>query len=111
MNLTVLPITFSVLAVLVILSRIIRFIQKEQGQTLFKLLMTVGVWGTVSYISLFPNHIRFVSRQLGFGENLNTFIFFGFVVVFVILFRLLSLLEKNERMLTEIIRKQALKDL
>lgn len=111
MNLTVLPITFSVLAVLVIISRIIRFIRKEQGQTFFKLVTTIGVWGAISYISLFPTHIRFVSRQLGFGENLNTFIFFGFVVVFVILFRLLSLLEKNERMLTEIIRKQALKDL
>ncbi|OIO18380.1 hypothetical protein AUJ29_00100 [Candidatus Kuenenbacteria bacterium CG1_02_38_13] len=109
MNLTVLPIAFSVLAVLVIISRIVRFIRKEQGQTLFKLLTTIGVWGSISYISLFPNHIRFVSRQLGFGENLNTFIFFGFVAIFVILFRFLAIFENNERLLTEIIRKQALK--
>jgi len=111
MNLTVLPIGFSILAVLVIISRIIRFIKKEQGQTFFKLAMTIGVWSSISYTALFPSQIHALSRQIGFGENLNTLIFFGFVVVFVILFRLLSILEKNERLLTEIIRKQALKDL
>ncbi len=111
MNLTVLPILFSAISLVVIVSRIIRFIHKEQGQTIFKLLMTISIWGTISYIALFPAHIRFLSRQLGFGENLNTFIFFGFVAISVLLFRLLSIVEKLERQLTDIIRKNALKDL
>jgi hypothetical protein len=111
MNFTVLPIIFSCIAVFVIISRFTRFMRKEQGQTIFKLVMTVIVWGSISYISLFPAHLRFISRSLGFGENLNTFIFFGFVGIAVILFRLLAIVEKLERQLTDIVRKNALKDL
>jgi len=90
---------------------VIRFIRKDTGQTLFKLLVTVIIWGSISYISLFPAHLRFFSRQFGFGENLNTFIFFGFVVIAATLFKLISIVEKLERQLTEIIRKNALRDL
>ena len=109
MNFTVLPIIFSCVALVVIIARIIRFIRKEQGQTFFKLMTTIIVWGSISYISLFPAHLRFVSRSLGFGENLNTFIFFGFVGIAAILFRLLSIVEKLERQMTDIVRKNALK--
>jgi hypothetical protein len=69
------------------------------------------VWGTVSYVSLFPTHIRFLSRTLGFGENLNTLIFFGFVGIAAVLFRLLAIVENLERQLTDIVSKNALKDL
>ena len=111
MNITVLPIVFTALSVGVIFVRLVRFIKREPGQTFFKLFLTIVVWGGISYISLFPAHIRFVSRQFGFGENLNTFIFFGFVGVFVVLFRLMAIVEKLEKQITEIVRKNALKDL
>ncbi len=111
MNLTVLPILFTLLAFFVIISRVIRFVRKEPGQTFFKLVSVIGVWGSISYISLFPAHIRFVSRTFGFGENLNTFIFFGFVAQAALIFRLLSIVEKLERQITEVISKNALKDL
>lgn len=111
MNFTVLPIIFSCLAIGMILSRFIRFFRKEPGQTIFKLLMTIAIWGGISYVALFPAHLRFMSRQLGFGENLNTLIFFGFVGLAAIMFRLLSIVEKLERQLTDIIRKNSLKDL
>jgi len=111
MNITVLPVVFTILSFGVIATRIVRFVRKEQGQTFFKLLLTIIVWGGISYISLFPAHIRYLSRQFGFGENLNTFIFFGFVAVFVVLFRLMAVVEKLEKQITEIVRKNALKDL
>ena len=111
MNLTVLPVLFTCIALYAIVVRTGKFLRKEQGQTLFKLLLTLAVWGGISYISLFPAHIRSVSRSFGFGENLNTFIFFGFVGIVAILFRLLSIVEKLERQLTDIVSKNALKDL
>lgn len=111
MNITILPFVILIFSLYSIITRLQQFVRRETGQTVFKLLATVIVWGSISFIAFFPTIVKQVSRDFGFGENLNTIIFFGFIVVFVILFRILSILEKNERLLTEIIRKEALKDL
>ncbi|PIY69230.1 hypothetical protein COY90_01720 [Candidatus Roizmanbacteria bacterium CG_4_10_14_0_8_um_filter_39_9] len=92
-------------------NRIIKYIRKERTQTVFKLLLTLIIWGGILFTSLFPALVHAISRNIGLGENMNTLIFFGFVVVFVILFKLLSSFESLERQLTEIVRKEALKDL
>jgi len=102
MNITPLSLLLLFFSLYSIGERLVRFIRKEQGQSTFKLIATIFIWGGISYAAFF---------KLGSENNLNTFIFIGFVVVFFILFRLLSILEKNERLLTEIIRKEALKDL
>lgn len=90
--------------------RLIKFVKKERTQTVFKVLMTLFVWGGVLFTSLFPQTVHSLSRSLGFGENLNTLIFFGFVVVFVILFRLITTIENHERQLTELVRKEAINE-
>lgn len=110
MNITILPFVILIFSLYSIITRTWRFIRRETGQTVFKLLATTVVWGSISFIAFFPAFVRQISKDLGFGENLNTIIFFGFIVVFVILFRVLSILEKNERLLTEIIRQEALKE-
>lgn len=92
-------------------NRIVKYIRKERTQTVFKLLLTIIIWGGILFTSLFPELVHTVSRNLGLGENLNTLIFFGFVVVFVILFKLLSSFESLERQLTELVRKEALKEI
>lgn len=102
MNITSLSFLFLFFSLYLIGERLVRFIRKEQGQSIFKLIATILIWGGISYIIFF---------KLGSENNLNTFIFIGFIIVFVILFKLINILEKNERLLTEIIRKEALKDL
>jgi hypothetical protein len=111
MSITTLSLILLIFSLYSIGERSIRFFRKEQNQSVFKLVATIFIWGGISYIAFFPIRVRQFSERLGFGDNLNTLIFFGFIVVFFILFRLLSILEKNERLLTEIIRKEALKDL
>jgi len=111
MNITTLSLILLLFSLYSIIERIVRYIRREQNQSAFKLIATIFIWGGITYIAFFPIHVRKLSIKLGFGDNLNTLIFFGFIVVFFILFRLLSILEKNERLLTEIIRKEALKDL
>jgi len=88
-----------------------RFVRKEKTQTFFKLATTLLVWGGILYTSLFPKEVHSLSTQLGFGENLNTLIFFGFVVVFVIIFRLLAVIERTESQLTDLVRKIAMNEM
>lgn len=111
MNLTILSFILLFFSFYSIWKRLAAFIRKEQGQSFFKLLMTISIWGGISYTAFFPEKIRLLSQQLGFGESLNTLIFFGFVIVFIIIFRLIAIIEKMEKSTTEIVRKEALKEI
>ncbi len=87
-----------------------RFIKKETSQSFFKTISTVLIWGIIFIISLFPDFAYLISGKLGMGTSLNTLIFFGFVIVFMILFRILSIIEVLERQITILTREIALKD-
>lgn len=97
------------LSIAMIIDRFFRFLKREIGQSLFKLFSTIIIWGTVLIISVFPDFAYYISKKLGMGKNLNTLIFFGFVVVFMILFKILSLIEKLEEEITKIVREIAIK--
>jgi len=104
----IIPIAMSLYFILIGISR---FINKEKGQTFFKLFLTISTWSGVLIFSSFPGLTHVLSSRLGFGENLNTLIFIGFVVVFMIIFRLIGIIEKIERDITEIVRREALSKL
>lgn len=85
-----------------------KFIRREQRQTMFKLFANSFVWLAVMAFAIFPNMTHVASRDLGFGDSLNTFIFIGFMIVFMILFKIINILERTERNISEIVRKEAL---
>lgn len=99
-----------VVAVFFIFQAIYFFILRKKSFSIFKLITTIIIWSGIGIIALFPDFAYFVSKSLGFGENLNTLIFVGFIIVFAILFKILRLIEKIEREISEIVRKEALKD-
>jgi len=92
-------------------SRFVAFIRHEHNQTAYKFITTFIIWGGILFTSLFPEEVRKFSRQMGFGENLNTLIFFGFVVVFILFFRQLRSIEALERNITDLVRQNALIEL
>lgn len=85
-----------------------RFFGGAFRQTLFRFLIGTALWLAVLVFSLFPDVSHFVSLKLGFGENLYTLIFIGFVLVFIALFKLLNAVERLEQSITGIVRKEAL---
>lgn len=98
----------AIIAIYFLYSGLRRFFRRERSQTIFKLLMTLIIWGAVLVFSLFPMISHSVTKSLGFGDNLNTLIFIGFIVLFMIITKLISVIERIERNISEIVRKEAL---
>lgn len=110
MNITIYQIGLAFVASFIIGQRLLRFIRRERTQSLFKLLTVIVVWGSIGAVALFPEIAHFVRVKMGFGENFNTIIFIAFVILFSLFFRLLSIIERLETNMTELIRKEALKE-
>lgn len=104
-------ITLALVAFLFLSNGVFKFIKRERSQTFFKLFITLTIWGSIFFFSLFPKTAQELSNTLGLGGNLNTLIFIGFVVIFMILFKLLNIIEKLEHNISEIVRKEALERL
>lgn len=107
-SLSLLQIISAIFALGFLISAMKRFIAGEAHFSLIKFITTFAVWGSIFFLSLFPELARVVSAKMHIGENLNTLIFLGFVVVFAIIFRLLRTIEKLEKDITHIIRDHAL---
>lgn len=89
----------------------LKFIRREKRQTVFKLLAHNIIWLGILLLTIFPNSTHELSEKLGFGESLNTFIFIGFVIVFMIIFKIITMIERIEREVSEIIRNETLSHL
>lgn len=87
------------------------FLKRESGQTLLKLMVRIVVWGGMGLIAIFPNLTEVVAKVFGFRENINAVIIIGFLFVFMIIFKLLSAIEKIEQNVSELTRRDALADL
>lgn len=62
-------------------------------------------------IAVYPNATEVVAKVMGFKENINAVIILGFLLVFMLIFKLLSAIEKIEQNISELTRKEALSHL
>lgn len=111
MQLSIVNLALVAVSLLFLISGAVRFFKGEERQTLFKLFAYLVIWGSILTFGLFPQASRSISLFLGFGENLNTLIFLGFVIVFIALFKLVNAVERLERNISEIVRREALEKL
>jgi len=84
------------------------FINRETGQTLLKLSVRLAVWGGMGLIAIYPDSTLVFARLMGVVDNFNAVVLMGFLMVFLMLFKLLSAIEKIEQNVSEITRKEAL---
>lgn len=88
--------------------QVVRFVRGESFQSFAKFVVSFAVWGSILFFALFPEMARVISVQLHIGDNLNTLIFTGFIGVFILIFRLLHIIERMEQEITTLVRANAM---
>ena len=84
------------------------FTRRETGQTVLKLLVRLVVWGGMALVAVYPDFTYKISKIIGIVDNINAVILTGFLFVFLIIFKLLSAIEKIEQNISEITRRESL---
>jgi hypothetical protein len=110
MSINIYQIVVVVISALMIFQGFRRFIKRKEGQTILKLLIRIAVWGGMAIITIFPRLIHLMAKTLGIIDNMNAVILTGFLLVFLMIFKLLSAIERLEQQISEVTRKEALKD-
>lgn len=87
------------------------FAKREAGQTFLKLAVRVIVWGGMAIVAIYPNFTMLLAKIIGIEGNINAVILTGFLLIFLIIFKLLSAIEKIEQNVSELTRKDALQQL
>ncbi|MCD6149189.1 DUF2304 domain-containing protein [bacterium] len=101
-------IIFAVSAVM-LYQGIVNYLKKRSGQTFFKLIIRITVWGGMAMVALFPSFTNVLASLIGIKGNINAVILTGFLLTFLMIFKLLSAIERLEQQITEITRKDSLK--
>ena len=81
------------------------------SQTFLKLLTRIIVWGGMAMVVTSPHISNTVAKLIGIEGNINAVILAGFLLVFLMVFKLLSAIEKLEQQITTLTRTESLKDL
>lgn len=101
----------TVISTVMIYQGVARYAKQESGQTIFKVFVRLCVWGGMIGITLFPNLTNIIADFIGLQGNINAVILTGFLLVFLMIFKLLSAIERLEQNITEVTRKKALSTL
>lgn len=81
---------------------------KKGNNTLFETFFWVLFWLGVSLVAIIPDQITFfLSDLLGFKDNVNAIIFIGLALSFFIHFKTIVTIKKQNKQITELVRKTA----
>lgn len=87
------------------------FAGRKIGQTFLKFSVRVIVWGGMALVAIYPNFTMILAKIIGIEGNINAVILTGFLLIFLLIFKLLSAIEKIEQNITELTRKEAMNEL
>jgi hypothetical protein len=110
-SITIFQLIFASIAFGFWLNALLKFFRRERSQTFFKFFTNSIIWLGVMVFALYPKVTHILSVKLGFGDSLNTLIFIGFLFVFMILFKIITMIERVEKNISEIVRDETLSPL
>lgn len=87
------------------------FAGRQAGQTFLKFSVRVVVWGGMALVAIYPDFTMILAKAIGIEGNINAVILTGFLLIFLLIFKLLSAIEKIEQNITELTRKEAMHEL
>ena len=111
MQIHIYQILVSAIAVLMIYQGISNFIKGKKSQSFLKVSARIIIWGGMALIAIFPELTNIIANLIGMQGNVNAVILTGFIFVFLLIFKLLNAIEKLEQNISELTRKDSLKDL
>lgn len=111
MSLHFYQVAVTIIAAVMIYQGIDNFVKGKNHPTFLKLAVRIIVWGGMALVALFPAITYWAAKAIGIEGNLNAVILTGFILVFLMIFKLLSAIERIELQISELARKDALKGL
>ena len=104
-------IVITIIAVGMIFQGVKNFVQGKRSQTFLKLFVRIIVWGGMAIIAIFPDFTNVLAQVIGMSGNINAVILTGFILVFLIIFKLLNAIERLEQNVSELARKDCLEEI
>ncbi len=110
MDIHLYQIVITLIAAIMIFQGIRNYLRGESRQTFYKLAARIIVWGGMAAVALFPKLTITLARIIGLEGNINAVILAGFLLIFLIIFKLLSAIEGLEQDISILTRKESLKN-
>lgn len=111
MSLHLYQVAVIIVSVVMIYQGVSNFIKGKGRQTFFKVFVRVVVWGGMALVATFPSFTNFLANVIGMEGNMNAIILTGFILIFLMIFRLLSAIERLEQNISEVTRRETLKEI
>ena len=111
MNIHLYQIAVIIVSSLMIYQGLDRYFKKQKSQSFLKLLVRLIVWGGMIAIVVYPKISMSLAKIIGIEGNINAVILIGFILIFLIIFKLLNAIEKLESQITEVTRKDSLEEI
>lgn len=102
-------IIISLISLLFIIDRIIKFLKKETRQSVLKIVASIFIWASIFSLAVFPTFATGIMNFIGIYNHTEAFILIGFTVTFMLIYKLLSVIEDLDKNITELVRENALR--
>ena len=108
MKITIYQLLTPLFAIVMLLKGVSRL--KRGEMSVRKFILWVLIWGGISVLTVYPQFVQFFGNITGLESGINALIFFAFILLFYLVFKLFIVVEHLEREITNIVRKKAIED-